>query len=60
MPFYFFLDDMSIKLWNWEKNWVCQQVFKGHTNCVMQIVFNPMNNVQFASASLDKTVKVYF
>nr|CAG4638264.1 EOG090X01FO [Cyclestheria hislopi] len=52
-------DDMSIKLWNWEKNWVCQQVFEGHTHYVMQIVINPKDNNTFASASLDRTVKVW-
>eukprot|EP00095_Tigriopus_kingsejongensis_P011235 maker-scaffold414_size178625-snap-gene-0.28 protein:Tk11235 transcript:maker-scaffold414_size178625-snap-gene-0.28-mRNA-1 annotation:"vesicle coat complex beta" len=52
-------DDMSIKLWNWDKNWVCQQVFEGHTHYVMQIVINPKDNNTFASASLDRTVKVW-
>lgn len=52
-------DDMLIKLWNWEKAWACQQVFEGHTHYVMQIVFNPKDNNTFASASLDRTVKVW-
>ncbi len=52
------VDDMSIKLWNWEKNWQCEQVFEGHTHYVMQIVFNPKDNNTFASASLDRTIKV--
>ncbi|XP_026280347.1 coatomer subunit beta' [Frankliniella occidentalis] len=52
-------DDMLIKLWNWEKQWACQQVFEGHTHYVMQIVFNPKDNNTFASASLDRTVKVW-
>lgn len=54
-----FLDDMLIKLWNWEKMWACQRVFEGHTHYVMQIVFNPKDNNTFASASLDRTVKVW-
>ncbi|KAG8039808.1 hypothetical protein G9C98_000537 [Cotesia typhae] len=47
------------------KNWVVtgsddmQQVFEGHTHYVMQIVFNPKDNNTFASASLDRTVKVW-
>lgn len=49
---------MLIKLWNWEKQWSCQQVFEGHTHYVMQIVINPKDNNTFASASLDRTVKV--
>ncbi|ODM95916.1 Coatomer subunit beta' [Orchesella cincta] len=52
-------DDMLIKLWNWEKSWSCQQVFEGHTHYVMQIVINPKDNNTFASASLDRTVKVW-
>lgn len=52
-------DDMTIKLWNWDKNWACQQVFEGHTHYVMQIVINPKDNNTFASASLDRTVKVW-
>lgn len=55
---YPFADDMLIKLWNWEKQWSCQQVFEGHTHYVMQIVINPKDNNTFASASLDRTLKV--
>lgn len=52
-------DDMLIKLWNWEKNWACQQVFEGHSHYVMQIAINPKDNNTFASASLDRTIKVW-
>ncbi|KAM7434520.1 Coatomer subunit beta' [Porites harrisoni] len=52
-------DDMLIKLWDWEKKWLCSQVFEGHTHYVMQIVINPKDNNQFASASLDRTIKVW-
>lgn len=52
-------DDMLIKLWNWEKSWTCQQVFEGHTHYVMQIAINPKDNNTFASASLDRTLKVW-
>lgn len=52
-------DDMFIRLWNWEKGWECQQVFEGHTHYVMQVEFNPKDNNTFASASLDRTVKVW-
>lgn len=51
---------MLIKLWDWEKKWSCSQVFEGHTHYVMQIVINPKDNNQFASASLDRTIKVPF
>ncbi|XP_024113944.1 coatomer subunit beta' isoform X3 [Oryzias melastigma] len=52
-------DDMLIKLWDWERKWLCSQVFEGHTHYVMQIVINPKDNNQFASASLDRTIKVW-
>lgn len=51
---------MLIKLWDWDKKWSCSQVFEGHTHYVMQIVINPKDNNQFASASLDRTIKVGF
>ena len=50
---------MLIKLWNWEKSWTCQQVFEGHTHYVMEVKINPKDNNTFASASLDRTVKVW-
>ena len=49
---------MSIKLWDWSKNWTCAQTFEGHTHYVMQVVFNPKDTNTFASASLDKTIRV--
>lgn len=52
-------DDMSIKLWDWDNKWSCKQVFEGHMHYVMQIVFNPKDANTFASASLDKTIKVW-
>ncbi|KAF7654081.1 hypothetical protein LDENG_00074710 [Lucifuga dentata] len=52
-------DDMLIKLWDWDRKWACCQVFEGHTHYVMQIVINPKDNNQFASASLDRTIKVW-
>lgn len=56
---FFISDDMLIKLWNWEKAWACQQVFEGHSHYVMQIAINPKDNNTFASASLDRTLKVW-
>lgn len=52
-------DDMSIKLWDWEKNWECVQVFEGHVHYVMMIKINPRDTNTFASASLDRTIKVW-
>ena len=51
-------DDMVIKLWDWEKDWICTQIFEGHSHYVMQVAFNPKDNLNFASASLDGTIKV--
>lgn len=52
-------DDMLIKLWDWDKGWVCTQIFEGHSHYVMQVTFNPKDTNTFASASLDRTIKVY-
>jgi coatomer subunit beta' len=42
-----------------EKGWECMQVFEGHTHYVMQVEFNPKDSNTFASASLDRTVKIW-
>ncbi|SCZ92621.1 BZ3500_MvSof-1268-A1-R1_Chr5-2g08039 [Microbotryum saponariae] len=63
-------DDMTIKLWDWEKGWKCIQVsprvhtdrptaFSGHTHYIMNLSFNPKDANTFASACLDRTVKVW-
>lgn len=52
-------DDMNIKMWNWEKGWQCTMVFEGHMHYVMQVAFNPKDTNTFASASLDKTIKMW-
>lgn len=52
-------DDMLIKLWDWDRGWACSQVFEGHSHYVMHVVFNPKDTNTFASASLDRTVKVW-
>lgn len=52
-------DDMTIKLWDWERNWRLVQTFEGHTHFVMDLCFNPKDSNSFASASLDRTVKVW-
>ncbi|CAN1177663.1 Coatomer subunit beta'-2 [Linum perenne] len=52
-------DDMLIKLWDWERNWMCTQIFEGHSHYVMQVTFNPKDTNTFASASLDHTVKIW-
>ncbi|KAJ3161160.1 Coatomer subunit beta' [Geranomyces michiganensis] len=52
-------DDMMIKLWDWEKGWKNINVFEGHTHYIMQVTFNPKDGNTFASACLDRTVKVW-
>ena len=52
-------DDMTIKLWDWDKDWMCTQLFEGHGHYVMHVAFNPKDTNTFASASLDRTVKVW-
>jgi len=50
---------MTIKLWDWEKNWQCTRVFEDHGHYVMAVLFNPKDTNTFASASLDRTIKVW-
>jgi len=52
-------DDMQIKMWDWEKNWANTQCFDGHSHYVMMVKFNPKDANSFASASLDRSVKVW-
>jgi len=52
-------DDMSIKLWDWDKDWECVQVFESHVHYVMMIKINPRDTNTFASASLDRSIKVW-
>eukprot|EP01088_Endostelium_zonatum_P017031 TRINITY_DN4844_c0_g2_i1.p1 TRINITY_DN4844_c0_g2~~TRINITY_DN4844_c0_g2_i1.p1 ORF type:complete len:867 (-),score=183.19 TRINITY_DN4844_c0_g2_i1:46-2646(-) len=52
-------DDLQIKLWDWDKNWKNIQTFEGHNHYVMQVTFNPKDPNTFASASLDRTIKIW-
>jgi coatomer subunit beta' len=52
-------DDSTIKLWDWERNFDFTQHFEGHAHYVMQVKFNPKDTNVFASASLDRTIKVW-
>ncbi|PKS07406.1 hypothetical protein jhhlp_006009 [Lomentospora prolificans] len=52
-------DDMTIKLWDWERGWKCVQVFEGHGHYVMGLAINPKDTNTFASACLDRTVKIW-
>ena len=52
-------DDMTIKLWDWDRGFDCTQMFEGHAHYVMQVKINPKDTNTFASASLDRTIKVW-
>jgi coatomer subunit beta' len=50
---------MTIKLWDWERGWKCVQIFEGHSHYVMGLAINPKDTNTFASACLDRTVKIW-
>lgn len=52
-------DDMTIKAWDWEKGWRNIQIYEGHTHYIMNLAFNPKDTNTFASACLDRTVKMW-
>jgi WD40 repeat protein len=52
-------DDMTIKLWDWDRSFDCTQMFEGHAHYVMQVKINPKDTNTFASASLDRSIKVW-
>ncbi|KAJ3373034.1 Coatomer subunit beta' [Kappamyces sp. JEL0680] len=52
-------DDMTIKMWDWEKGWKNVMTFEGHSHFVMHVAFNPKDPNTFASASMDRTIKVW-
>lgn len=52
-------DDMTIKLWDWEKNWTSTVTYEGHAHYVMMARFNPKDSNTFATASLDRSIKVW-
>lgn len=52
-------DDMTIKAWDWDKGWRNIQIYEGHTHYIMAISFNPKDANTFASACLDRTVKIW-
>ncbi|KAF9260701.1 coatomer protein [Marasmius fiardii PR-910] len=52
-------DDMTIKAWDWDKGWKNIQTYEGHTHYIMNLAFNPKDSNTFASACLDRTVKMW-
>ena len=52
-------DDLQIKCWDWSKKFTNVRTYDGHVHYVMMVRFNPKDPAYFASASLDKTVKMW-
>lgn len=52
-------DDMTIRLWDWDKKWKEVSCYDEHDHYVMQICINPKENNSFASASLDGKIKIW-
>lgn len=52
-------DDMTIKLYDYEHNFEKLCSFENHIHYVMMCKFNPKDIYIFASASLDKTIKIW-
>ncbi len=52
-------DDTTIRIWDWDNNFNCLKVLDDHTHYVMQMVLHPRDVNTLASASLDKSIKVW-
>ncbi|KAK5030953.1 Coatomer subunit beta' [Exophiala sideris] len=52
-------DDMTIRMFDWEKDWRCVREFVGHQHYVMGLSINPKDTNVFASACLDRTIKIW-
>ena len=52
-------DDTTACLWDWSASWSRLAIFEGHSHYVMMCQWNPKDPHLFATASLDKTIKVW-
>lgn len=52
-------DDQTIKLFDWDKQWQKINSYEDHDHYIMQIAINPKDPSMFASASLDRTIKIW-
>eukprot|EP00980_Cylindrotheca_fusiformis_P021819 scaffold8658_cov101-Cylindrotheca_fusiformis.AAC.5 len=52
-------DDMTLKLWDTEYNYECIRTYQGHMHYVMQVKMNPTDSNQFATCSLDRSIKFW-
>jgi len=46
-------------MFNWDKDWEKVNTFDDHEHYVMQLSINPKDTNMFASASLDRTIKIW-
>lgn len=51
-------DDTSVKTWDWDNGFKLHKTFQKHENYVMQVAISHRDPNMFASASLDKSIKV--
>jgi coatomer subunit beta' len=52
-------DDMKVICWDMEYNFARRRVYEDHYHYVMQVKIHPKDTTMFASASLDRTIKVW-
>lgn len=54
-------DDMLIRMWDWtnQSQWRLAKTFEGHSHYVMGLAINPKDTNTFASACLDRTIKIW-
>lgn len=52
-------DDMVVKMWNWDENWRLMETYRGHSSYILGLAINPKDPNSFATACMDKTVKVW-
>lgn len=52
-------DDGTIVQLDWDKKWSKVNTYVDHSHYVMQVAINPCDSNMFASASLDKTIKIW-
>lgn len=52
-------DDMVVKMWNWDESWSLMETYRGHSSYILGLAINPKDPNSFATACMDKTVKVW-
>ena len=52
-------DDDTIHMFDWDKAWTKVNTFSDHSHYIMQLAINPKDPNMFASASLDRSIKIW-